>query len=88
MTADSSTDASIVAKLKQYILSEFLPDEDPAKLTPQTELVSTGILDSVATLKLVTFLEDEWQIEVPPDQTDEEHLNTLQQIASLVRSRL
>ena len=42
--------------VKSFILKEFLPDEDPDELTESTELISTGILDSIAILKLVTHL--------------------------------
>lgn len=73
--------------VKQFILKEFLPGEDPNELTETTPLVSTGILDSLATLKLVTFLEDEFGISVAPHEADEEHLNTLASIASLVQSK-
>ena len=73
--------------LKQFILKEFLPGEDPNELDDSTPLLSTGILDSLATLKLVTFLEDEFGISVAPHEADEEHLNTIADIANLVRSK-
>jgi acyl carrier protein len=73
--------------LKQFILKEFLPGEDPDELDETTPLVSTGILDSLATLKLVTFLEDEFGISVAPHEADEEHLNTIASIANLVHSK-
>ena len=41
--------------LRQYILAEFLPGEKPANLKDDTPLRSSGILDSVATLKTVSF---------------------------------
>jgi acyl carrier protein len=41
--------------IKVYILEEFLPGEDPAELTDSTPLITGGILDSLATLKLVYF---------------------------------
>ncbi|MXQ13578.1 acyl carrier protein [Microvirga makkahensis] len=73
--------------LKDYILVEFLPGEDPGHLTPSTPLVSTGILDSLAMLKLVAFIEREFDIPVNAHEVDEEHLNTLQSICALVASK-
>jgi aryl carrier-like protein len=43
--------------VKDFILAEFLPGEDPSQLTDATPLVTSGILDSIATMKLATFLE-------------------------------
>src|SRR5690606_36276367 len=48
----------IKAAVHAYILQEFLPGEDPAELTEQTPLITGGILDSISTLKLVTYLEE------------------------------
>lgn len=79
--------AEMQQAVKDFILAEFLPGEDPDELTPQTELVSSGILDSVATLRLVTFLEERFGIQVEAHEADEEHLNTLVSIAELVASK-
>ena len=43
----------IESAVKTFILTEFLPGEDPAELTMDTPLITGGILDSIATLKLV-----------------------------------
>jgi acyl carrier protein len=73
--------------VKNFILTEFLPGEDPARLTPTTPLMSDGILDSIATLKLIVFLEEQFDIEVDAHEADEEHLNTLLAISALVESK-
>ena len=78
---------SIEAKLKHYILEEFLAGEDPEELQESTELMTTGILDSIGTLKLVTFLENEFGVQLEPYETDAEYLNTIGDIARLVRSK-
>jgi acyl carrier protein len=74
--------------IKTYILQEFLPGEDPKLLTDSTPLVTGGILDSLATLKLVAFLQDQFRISIEPYETSPEYLDTLPAIASLVHSKL
>jgi acyl carrier protein len=73
--------------VKAYILREFLEGEDPANLTESTPLITAGILDSLATLKLVTFLEQEFKIQVQAHEADVEHLNTLADITQLVTAK-
>ena len=82
-----STGKSIEAAVKQYILGEFLPGEDPGELQESTPLLTTGILDSIATLKLVGFLEQEFSITIEAHEADAEHLDTIERIAALVRSK-
>lgn len=78
----------IESTVRRYILDEFLPGEDPAALTDTTPLLTGGILDSIATLKLVAFLEQEFKIELAPHETDADHLDTIKHISALVQSKL
>jgi len=75
---------SIKNTVKTFILNEFLPGEDPAALTDTTALVTTGILDSIAVLKAVTFLENQFGITIEPHEAVVENLNTLSDITRLV----
>lgn len=74
--------------VKGYILEEFLPGEDPAKLTDLTPLITGGILDSLATIKLVVFLEEQFEIQIQAHETMVDYLNTVSDIAQLVQSKL
>lgn len=73
--------------IKEYILKEFLPGENPAELTDSTPLITGGILDSLATLKLVVFLEERFQIQIQAHETMVDYLNTISDIAQLVNSK-
>ena len=75
---------AIKATVKTFILKEFLPGEDPAALTDTTALVTTGILDSIAVLKAVTFLENQFGVTIEPHEAVVENLNTLSDIARLI----
>jgi len=74
--------------IKEYILKEFLPGEDASALTSTTPLMTTGVLDSIATLKLVGFLEQEFSISIAAHETDAEYLDTIDSISQLVLGKL
>jgi acyl carrier protein len=78
----------IRSAVKTYVLKEFLPGEDPDELKDDTALITTGILDSLATLKLVAFVEDRYGVTFQAHEVDREHLNTISDISSLVLSKL
>ena len=78
---------TIQATVKNFIMSEFLQGEDPDELTENLELISSGILDSLATLKLVDFLEAQFNITIEPHEADQENLDTLATIVRLVESK-
>ena len=50
--------------IRQFILKTYLPGESPANLRDDTPLRSSGILDSLATLGLVSYVEKEFGIEL------------------------
>jgi len=77
----------IQGKVKAFILREFLDGEDPSALTPTTQMFTTGILDSIATLKLIAFLEKEFDISVEAHEADAQNLDTLDDIVRLVTSK-
>lgn len=80
--------ASIHDTIKEFILRQFLPGEDPEALTDDVALMDSGILDSLATLKLITFLEEKFGIKVEAHEADAENLNTLADISRFVGSKL
>ncbi len=79
--------AQIHDTVKAFILDEFLPGEDPANLEDSTPLITAGILDSIATLKLVSYLEKQFKITLAAHEADVDHLNTLADITTLVQTK-
>lgn len=78
----------IIQTVRQYLLQTHLPGEDPANLTPTTELLSSGVLDSLATLELVSFIEQQYGIALEAHEVDASNLGTLAAIATLVQTKL
>ncbi|MEP6833602.1 MAG: acyl carrier protein [Gemmatimonas sp.] len=73
--------------VKDFILKTFLPGEDPSALTETTPLITSGILDSLATLDLVAFLEKQYGLEFSANEVDVSRLGTLTDIARIVETK-
>ncbi len=78
---------STVPAVKAFILERFLAGESPDSLTPSTELIDSGILDSLATLDLVAFLEQQYGLEFEANEVDTSRLGTLTDIARAVEAK-
>jgi acyl carrier protein len=73
--------------IKEFILSEFLPGEDPSQLMEAPPLITGGILDSLATLKMVEFLEKTFSIRIEAHEADVDNLDTIEKISNFVASK-
>lgn len=73
--------------VQDYILREFLPGESPEELTDDTPLITGGILDSISTLKLVVFLEQEFGVTVEAHEAGVDHLDSVGRIAELIEKK-
>lgn len=74
----------IKESLRSFILAEYLPGESPANLTDQTPLRTSGILDSMATLGLVSFVEKTFGVTLDAHETGIENFDRIEDIAALV----
>ena len=81
------TEEEIRQAVREFILQEFLPGESPDALDDDTELISGGILDSIASVKLIVFLEERFGVQIDPHEMNADYLNSVPDIASLVAAR-
>lgn len=78
---------NVKEEIRQYILSEFLPGEKPSNLRDDTPLRTSGILDSMATLRLVGFVEERFGIEVQAHEASVDNFDRIETIASFIQSK-
>jgi len=74
-------------EIRAYILSEFLQGESPRNLKDDTPLRTSGVLDSMATLRLVGFVEERFGIEVEAHEAGIENFDSISAIAAFVERK-
>ncbi len=84
----TTTREQITTATRSYIIQEFLPGESPDSLASSTPLITSGILDSIGTVRLVSFLEEEYAIQLEAHEMGVDTLNTIDDIARLVLSKV
>ena len=79
---------SIRQLVRDHIAHEFLQDQNQTALTDTTPLISGGVLDSISTIKLVSFLEDHFKVEFEAHEVSPDHLDTVTAIANTLAGKL
>jgi acyl carrier protein len=70
--------------VREFILATYLPGENTANLRDDTPLQTSGILDSLATMQVVMFLETQYGIELTLEDTSLERFDRIEDIAAIV----
>lgn len=73
--------------IKDYISRELVGRPELLPLQNDTPLLETGILDSLALLRLLVFLEDNFGAQVDDFDLIPENFNTIDAICNYVRSQ-
>jgi len=73
--------------LKQFITEEFVPDGDANDLKEDQSLLDSGIIDSLGIMKLLSFIEEKFQLKVSDEELIPENFETLSTIAKLISQK-
>lgn len=73
----------IEGKLREFVTNELLGDPDNDELTPTTNLLALGIIDSLSMVSLRIFVERTFSVRVP-DDVQPEDFSSIATITALI----
>jgi len=71
-------------KIKVFIVEEFMPDVPAEELEDDFDLLTGGVVDSLGLLKVVAWLEDEFDIGVDDSELGPDSFRTVAAIKAYV----
>ena len=78
--------AAIEDSVRGYVTGELVKGKEAAELADDTDLVRTGLVDSINVLGLVSFVEERYDIELEPG--DVQRMRSISEIARVVADKL
>ena len=78
----------IVEELKAYILDELLFDRDDIILESDDPILEKKIIDSMALVQLVSFMEDQYGIQVEDDEYLIENFKTIRHMKDCILRKI
>ena len=73
--------------IRKHLLTELLRRRD-IPLDDGTPLIEEGYVTSLQAVELVLFLEERFQVQIDPEEVNEEEFHSLNTIADLVERKL
>ncbi len=75
--------SEVKGRLKDFIVENFLFG-DAAGLEDDTSFLESGIIDSTGMLELITFLEEQFQIQIEDEELSPENLDSLNNLEAFL----
>jgi acyl carrier protein/D-alanine--poly(phosphoribitol) ligase subunit 2 len=74
------------AKITEFIYDEFVEDES-MKITDDTPLISSGLVDSFSMVSLKAYIEEEYGLLLSDDEATTEAFDTVSKIVALIKGK-
>jgi acyl carrier protein len=78
---------NIEETVERFVIDELLVGDSQMKLDPDQSLVSSGVIDSLAILRLISFLEEKFGIVVEDDEVVPENFETINIIRAFIEGK-
>mgnify|MGYP001570692808 CR=1 FL=1 len=75
---------NIREKIEELILKEIRPDLNIQRIEDEEPLIDSGILDSLGMLKILSFLDEEYNIDLSSDGIRPENFKNLKTICEMI----
>jgi acyl carrier protein len=69
----------------EYVIEEYIDEDDDQVLTYDTPLISGGIVDSFSMVSLKVFLETRYNIQIPDGKATPEVFDSVEKIVGLLK---
>jgi acyl carrier protein len=79
---------NIETAIENFIINDIMLDDISTKLDPNDSLISSGVLDSLALLRLIAFIEEQFSVTVEDSEVIPENLETINDIVAFVEQKM
>lgn len=73
--------------IRNFVVDNFILDPEEDRFTDDTDLKASGVLDSLGVMKLITFIQDRFAVELRAEDLDRNGPYSIHNIERLLRSR-
>jgi len=79
--------SSIEAKIRDYILENYLFTDEQSELNSSDSFLDKGIIDSTGIMEVIMFLDEEFGVSVEDDEMIPENLDSVDNLVKFINSK-
>jgi acyl carrier protein len=73
--------------IERFVVDELMLGDSNTKIDPNESLISSGVLDSLALLRLIAFLEEQMGVTVDDSEVIPENFESINEIKSFIEKK-
>jgi acyl carrier protein len=73
--------------IERFVIDEIMLGDSNTKIDPNESLISSGVLDSLALLRLIAFLEEQMGVTVDDSEVIPENFETINEIKIFIEKK-
>lgn len=78
----------IVKTIERFIVDDLIVGNKDTTIDPNESLINQGIIDSLALLRLISFIEDQFGVKVEDTEMIPENFQTINDMRSFIEMKL
>lgn len=80
--------SNISPTLERFIIDELMVGDEQTHIDPDESLISSGVVDSLALLRLIDFIEKQFNVTVEDDEVVPSNFESLRIMETFVAAKL
>jgi len=73
--------------IERFVVDEIMLGDSNTKIDPNESLISSGVLDALALLRLIAFLEEQMGVTVDDSEVIPENFESINEIKSFIEKK-
>ena len=74
--------------IKNFIIDNFIIDDNPDQLENDQSFLESGIIDSTGILELVSFIEEHYNIKIEDEELIPDNLDSVNNVVKFISKKL
>lgn len=75
----------IETAIENFIVNEIMLRDQSTRIDPDESLLNSGVLDSLALLRLIAFVEDQFNLPIQDSEVVPENFETINEITEFIK---
>ncbi len=79
---------NIEKQIREYLTEEVLFSDDSIEYSNDDSLLEAGVVDSVAVMEMILFVEETFNVEVADQEITPDNFDSVNRLANFIRSKM